>query len=96
MREVVHNGKVGIRAIRYSGGLLSSVISAGSHRSGVTLDSIGRPLQSLGRDCRTKERGDELRSGQCRANLELYSVLATLHGLLKVECKIVLVNISEE
>ena len=93
-----------IRAIRYYGrsplrstrGTLLSVISVGSYGSGVNRDSAERPLRSSGRNCRTEERGAKLHRGRWQAKLELYSVLAKLHGLLKIECKIVLVNISEE
>ena len=93
-----------IRAIRYSGrsplrstrGMLPSVIFVGSHRSGVNQDSVERPLQSSGRNCRIEERGDELHRGRCRTKMGLYSVLTKLHGLLKIEFKTVLVNVFEE
>ena len=51
--------------------MLLSVISVGSHKFGVNRDSVERPLQSLGKNRRTKREGDKLRRGQCQAKLEL-------------------------
>lgn len=93
IRETRYSGRSPLKSTR---GTLSRVISARSHRSGVNRDSAERPLRSSGRNCRTEERGDKLHRGRCQAKMELYSVLAKLHGLLKIECKTVLVNISEE
>ncbi len=93
IREIRYSRRLTLRFIR---GTLPSVILAGSHRSCVNQDSAKRLLQSLSRNYRTEERVDELCRGQRQARVELYSLLMKLNDLLKMECNIMLVNISKE